>query len=59
MSHPYKDAAHKNDPRWVKNLNKFTEKAKKDDVDAIIRNYGGDKNATMQAARYERPKSQD
>lgn len=57
--HPYKAAAHKNDPKWVKNLNPLVEKAKKDDVEAIIRNYGGDKTATMQAARYERPKNQD
>jgi hypothetical protein len=59
MAHPYKAAAHRNDPKWVKNLNPLVEKAKKDDVDAVIRNYGGDKSATMQAARYERPKNQD
>ncbi|MGB4781055.1 hypothetical protein [Candidatus Methylomirabilis sp.] len=59
MAHPYKQAAHKSDPGWVKDLNVHVERAKKDDVDAVIRNYGGDKNATMQAARYARPKSQD
>lgn len=59
MAHPYKEAAHRNDPKWVKNLNTLVEKKKADDVDAVIRNYGGDKTATMQAARYERPKNQD
>ena len=59
MAHPYKAASHKNDPKWVKNLNQHVEKAKKDDVDAVIRNYGGSKSDTMQAARYQRPKSQD
>lgn len=59
MAHPYRSAAHKNDPRWIKNLNKHVEPAKKADVDALIRNYSGDKAATMQAAQYGRPKSED
>lgn len=59
MAHPYKAAAHKSDPKWVKNLNQHVEKAKKEDVEAVIRNYGGDRNATMEAARYGRPKNQD
>lgn len=59
MAHPYKAAAHKQDPRWVQNLNKYVEKAKKDDVTRAIVNYGGDEKATMQAARYGRPKNQD
>ena len=64
MAHPYKTAAHKNDPNWVKrvrseNLNPDVEKANKADVDASIRNYGGDKAATMKAARYGRAKSED
>lgn len=59
MAHPYKSAAHTKDPGWIKNLNKYVEKAKVDDVDVVIRNYGGDKTETMQAARYGRPKSED
>ena len=59
MAYEHKALRHKNDPKWVRNLNQYVEKAKKDDVDAVIRNYGGDKNATMQAARYARPKDED
>ena len=59
MAYDHKALRHKSDPRWVKNLNQYVEKAKKDDVDAVIRNYGGSKSDTMQAARYQRPKSQD
>lgn len=59
MAHPYKYVGHKNDPKWVKNLNQNVEKAKKDDVDAVVRNYGSDRKATMQAAGYPRPKNQD
>ena len=59
MSHPYKSAAHKNDPKWVKNLNPYVEKAKKADVDRLIDNYGGDKKATNQAANIPRPKGLD
>lgn len=57
--HPYHKAGHKQDPRWVKNLNKYVEKAKDDDVKRAVSNYGGDLEATMLAARYERPKNQD
>ena len=59
MAYEHKALRHKSDPKWIKNLNTYAEKAKKDDVDALIRNYSGDKNATMQAARYERPKDED
>lgn len=59
MAYDHKALRHKSDPGWIKNLNKYVEKAKKDDVEAVIRNYGGSRNETMQAARYQRPKSQD
>lgn len=59
MAHPYKAAAHKNDPKWVRNLNQYVEKAKTEDVKAVIRNYGGDEKATTEAAEYPRPKSMD
>lgn len=59
MAYEHKALRHKNDPKWVENLNKYVEKAKVDDVDAVIRNYGGSKTETMLAARYGRPKSED
>ena len=57
--HPYKAAGHKNDPKWLKNLNQYVEPAKADDTKAVIRNYGGDSELTRRAADYSRPKSQD
>ena len=48
--HPYKEAAHKRDPKWMKNLNQYVEKAAYGDVEAVIRNYGGDKAITEKAA---------
>ena len=68
MAHPYKAAAHKNDPKWVRTLDPYVEKninapivegAKVRDVDAVLRNYGGDSAATHRAADYSRPKGQD
>lgn len=59
MAYEHKALRHKNDPKWVKNLNPYVEEAKADDVKALIRNYGGDREATMQAAGYKRPKSED
>lgn len=51
MSHPYKSAAHKNDPKWIKNLNKYVVPAATDkDCKAVQRNYGGDYKTTMKAA---------
>lgn len=55
MAHPYRDAAHKNDPKWVKNLNKYVVPAATDaDCKAVKRNYGGD-YATTAKAGYNPP----
>ena len=68
MAHPFKSAAHKNDPKWVRNLDPYVEKnlnipiaeqAKVADVKATVRNYGGDLALTQRAAGYSRPKGQD
>jgi len=53
MSHPYKKYAHTKDPKWVKGVEKFVEKAIAEDTDATIRNYGGDKAITDKAT-YQR-----
>jgi hypothetical protein len=51
MAHPYKSAAHKNDPKWVGNLNKYVVPAATDnDAKAVKRNYGGDAATTRKAA---------
>ena len=57
--HPYHKYAHKTDPKWVKNLNQYVEPAKKDDTNAVIKNYGGDSKTTHKAADYARPKDED
>lgn len=55
MAHPYRSAAHKNDPKWINNLNKYVvPEATDEDVTAVIRNYGGDAQATAKAA-YAKP----
>ena len=67
MAHPYKAAAHKNDPKWVRDLDPYVEKnqgdmienAKTADTDATLRNQGGDSVVTHRAADYRRPSSQD
>lgn len=56
MSHPYRSAAHKNDPSWLRGLQPFVEKAIDADVKDTVRNYGSDPKATAEAA-YE-PKEQ-
>jgi len=48
--HPYHKHAHKNDPSWIRGVKKFVEKAGQADVDDVIRNYGGDKKITEDAA---------
>lgn len=50
MSHPYKRHAHHNDPKWLKGLQKYVEKAPDADVDDVVRNYGGNKAVTQDAA---------
>jgi len=52
MAHPYRDAAHKSDPSWLRGLQPFVEKATDADVTDTIRNYGGDK-AVLEKAAYE------
>ena len=49
MAHPYKKHAHKNDPVWMRGLEKYVEKASKADVTDTIRNYGGDRKTTAKA----------
>ncbi len=51
MAHPYKEAAHRNDPGWIKNLNKYVvPEATDKDAKAVQRNYGGDAKTTAKAA---------
>lgn len=40
---------HKNSPAWLRGLEKFVEKHNKSDIDAVIRNYGGDRKVNAQA----------
>ena len=49
MAHPYRDAAHKNDPSWLRGIKPFVEKAGQADVAAVLRNYGGDRKPTEDA----------
>lgn len=49
MSHPYRSAAHKNDPNWLRGVKPFVEKAGQADIDDVIRNYGGDRQPTEDA----------
>ena len=51
--HPYKKYAHTKDPKWVKGVEKFVEKASAEDTDQTIKNYGGDK-AILDKATYQR-----
>jgi hypothetical protein len=48
--HPYRKHAHKNDPIWLRGIQKYVEKASAADVDDTIRNYGGSKKVTAAAA---------
>ena len=48
--HPYHKAAHKNDPSWLRGIQKFVEKHGQADVDDVVRNYGSDKKITEDAA---------
>lgn len=50
MAHPYRTSAHKNDPAWLRGVEKYCEKASSDDVTATIRNHGGDRETTAKAA---------
>ncbi len=60
MAHPYKSAAHKNDPKWVSNLNKYVVPAATDkDVKAAVKNYGGDSATTRKAAYVPLAKGED
>lgn len=53
--HPYHKHAHKNDPNWLRGIKQWVEKTVDKDVDDTIRNYGGDKKVTAEAA-YEEDK---
>ena len=50
MAHPYKSAAHKNDPKWVNGLNKFKEKAEEGDTARVIKNFDADPKVTREAS---------
>lgn len=50
MAHPYKSSAHKNDPAWLRGLDKHVEKATDADVTTVVRNYGSNKTETAKAA---------
>jgi len=50
MAHPYKSAAHRNDPSWLRGIEKYCEDSSAADVTATIKNYGGDKKTTAKAA---------
>ena len=47
--HPYRKHAHKNDPNWLRGIEKFVEKHGQEDIDDVIRNYGGDRKANEEA----------
>jgi uncharacterized lipoprotein YddW (UPF0748 family) len=57
MAHPYKSAAHKNDPTWLRGLQPFVEKAVDADVKDVVRNYASDPVETARAS-YE-PKEEE
>lgn len=60
MAHPYKAAGHKNDPKWLGNLNKYVvPTATADDAKAVQRNYGGDAATTRKAAYVPLAKGED
>ena len=48
--HPYRKAAHRNDPSWLRGLQPFVEKATDADVTDVVRNYASDKTETAKAA---------
>ncbi len=50
MAHPYKSAAHKNDPKWMRGLQPYVQEHGQADVDDVVRNYGSDPKATEEAA---------
>ncbi len=60
MSHPYKEAGHRNDPKWIRNLNKYVvPEATDKDLKATIKNYGGDAKTTAKAAYVPLAKGED
>mgnify|MGYP001557945446 CR=1 FL=1 len=50
MAYEHKALRHKNDPAWIRGIEKYVEKAGQADVDDTIRNYGGSKEVTEDAA---------
>ena len=60
MAYDHKALRHKNDPKWVGNLNKYVVPPATDkDVKAVIRNYSGDKATTAKAAYSPLAKGED
>ena len=57
MAHPYKAAAHKNDPKWVKGLDSLKEKTVSDkDIQATLRPRIANPAVTALAAYAATPK---
>lgn len=52
MAHPYKSAAHKNDPKWIKGLETPKEhmEFKRKDLNATLRDKTANPAVTAQAA---------
>lgn len=50
MAHPYHKAGHRNDPGWLRGLEKYVEKASAGDIKDTVRNYAVDPEATKLAA---------
>lgn len=48
--HPFKKYAHKNDPAWIRGVQKYVEESSSDDITATIRNHGGDRKVTAKAS---------
>lgn len=46
----YQKERHKNDPSWLKGIEKYVEKATDADVTDVVRNYASDPKATAEAA---------
>lgn len=46
----YQKERHKQDPNWLRGIQKYVEKANASDVKDTIRNYGGDEKTTAKAS---------
>ena len=46
----YQKERHKNDPAWLRGIERYVEKATDADVTDVVRNYASDPKATAEAA---------